>query len=251
MPVRRKSNSKSELYRKNEETRSQPIYIYYTERDLFLYTSLPHSPSRAHLLRLLHPQEFVEWLESVAGLLDADTYRLWLRELQLASLDVPEFQSWISPRNLAAHRSHRPGPNGLRSLHADSMALASGAFPGSIVGGGGGGQAKNHLDVSSCENLLHSPCRVPYTRYLLDALSAGYVPSHFRLSDSALRYLSDSGRPRKSFVCSCARAEIAVVALLSSSQFAQARVHIVVCWGNGLFGYIRGLAFHALQCCHV
>ncbi|XP_058810859.1 uncharacterized protein LOC131675754 [Phymastichus coffea] len=47
---------------------------------------------------------FVEWLNTVEELLDPDTYRLWLMEVESASANVPEFQAWISLRNLAAHR---------------------------------------------------------------------------------------------------------------------------------------------------
>ncbi|XP_016839536.1 uncharacterized protein LOC103317943 isoform X2 [Nasonia vitripennis] len=94
-------------------------------------------------------EEFSEWLESVAGLLEPETYRLWLRELE----QLPEFQSWISPRNLPAHRPPVSQPRlptaddedgqddedyQRRRSEQDDIGDARGTFPGSI-----GRQAKN------------------------------------------------------------------------------------------------------------
>ncbi|XP_014208300.1 uncharacterized protein LOC106639262 [Copidosoma floridanum] len=39
---------------------------------------------------------FLDWLEQMANLLGPDTYRLWLSEVELASIDAPEFQSWLN-----------------------------------------------------------------------------------------------------------------------------------------------------------
>lgn len=117
---------------------------------MYIYT---HNYVRERLSSL-SIQEFSDWLESVSGLLEPETYRLWLRELE----QLPEFQSWISRGNLAAHRPPVSQPrlptadddeedyeDYQRRRSEDDIGEARGTFPGSI-----GRQAKNlfYDDVS-------------------------------------------------------------------------------------------------------
>lgn len=114
----------------------------------------------------------------MSGLLDPETYRLWLGELELASVDVPEFRSWISSRNLAAAAAaapprpfspdqpeDRPPPasdeeNYNQRLGHDDSPDARRTFPGSI-----GGREKNLVydEVSDVRARLRSLlCRCVY-----------------------------------------------------------------------------------------
>lgn len=91
----------------------------------------------------------------VENILDSDLYKLWLEKVTMATTDVPEFQSWLSLRNLDVHRppvSRRLTPKA-RSFIDASGGAADITLPDSI-----NLQAKNlfYSDVSYFELIYNT-----------------------------------------------------------------------------------------------
>lgn len=53
-------------------------------------------------------KDFLKWMTVVENFLDPEMYKLWLEKVTIATSDAPEFQFWLSLRNLDVHRASVP-----------------------------------------------------------------------------------------------------------------------------------------------